>query len=73
MSNLTDRYITLQKAIKFEKETMERLAKDFNYHNHEANRIQFTVEKLRAQYDEKQARLKELEQELNNIPTLSRQ
>jgi predicted transcriptional regulator len=69
---LSDRAI-LEKAIKFQKETMDRLMKDFRFHNHEANRIQFTIEKMRGECDKNMERLKEIEREIEQVPTLQRQ
>jgi predicted transcriptional regulator len=69
---LSDRAI-LEKAIKFQKETMDRLMKDFRFHNHEANRIQFTIEKMRGECDKNMERLKEVEREIEQVPTLQRQ
>jgi predicted transcriptional regulator len=69
---LSDRAI-LEKAIKFQKETMDRLMRDFRFHNHEANRIQFTIEKMRGECDKNMERLKEIEREIEQVPTLQRQ
>jgi hypothetical protein len=52
---------------------MDRLMKDFRFHNHEANRIQFTIEKMRGECDKNMERLKEVEREIEEVPTLSRQ
>jgi uncharacterized coiled-coil protein SlyX len=70
---LSDRAI-LEKAIKFQDETIERLSRKFNYHNSEAQILQATVERLWAQRDEKQKRLEKLNEEIaEQIPTLQRQ
>jgi predicted transcriptional regulator len=70
---LSDRAI-LEKAIKFQKDTMDRLMKDFRFHNHEANRIQFTIEKMRGECDKNMERLKKLNDEIaEQVPTLQRQ
>jgi hypothetical protein len=69
---LSDRAI-LEKAIQFQKDTMDRLMKDFRFHNHEANRIQFTIEKMRGECDKNMERLKEVEREIEQVPTLQRQ
>jgi predicted transcriptional regulator len=73
MSNLSESRAILTKAIQFQKETMDRLMKDFRFHNHEANRIQFTIEKMRGECDKNMERLKEVEREIEQVPTLQRQ
>jgi DNA integrity scanning protein DisA with diadenylate cyclase activity len=73
MSNLSESRDILTKAIRFQKDTMDRLMKDFRFHNHEANRIQFTIEKMRGECDQNMERLKEIEREIENVPTLQRQ
>jgi DNA integrity scanning protein DisA with diadenylate cyclase activity len=73
MSNLSESRAILTKAIQFQKDTMDRLMKDFRFHNHEANRIQFTIEKMRGECDQNMERLKEIEREIENVPTLQRQ
>jgi predicted transcriptional regulator len=73
MSNLSESRAILTKAIQFQKDTMDRLMKDFRFHNHEANRIQFTIEKMRGECDKNMERLKEIEREIENVPTLQRQ
>jgi DNA integrity scanning protein DisA with diadenylate cyclase activity len=73
MSNLSESRAILTKAIQFQKDTMDRLMKDFRFHNHEANRIQFTIEKMRGECDKNMERLKEVEREIEQVPTLQRQ
>jgi predicted transcriptional regulator len=73
MSNLSESRAILTKAIQFQKDTMDRLMKDFRFHNHEANRIQFTIEKMRGECDKNMERLKEIEREIEQVPTLQRQ
>jgi hypothetical protein len=73
MSNLSESRAILTKAIQFQKDTMDRLMKDFRFHNHEANRIQFTIEKMRGECDQNMERLKEIEREIEQVPTLQRQ
>jgi DNA integrity scanning protein DisA with diadenylate cyclase activity len=73
MSNLSESRDILTKAIQFQKDTMDRLMKDFRFHNHEANRIQFTIEKMRGECDKNMERLKEVEREIEQVPTLQRQ
>jgi predicted transcriptional regulator len=73
MSNLSESRAILTKAVQFQKDTMDRLMKDFRFHNHEANRIQFTIEKMRGECDKNMERLKEVEREIEQVPTLQRQ
>jgi hypothetical protein len=74
MSNLSESRAILTKAIQFQKDTMDRLMKDFRFHNHEANRIQFTIEKMRGECDQNMERLKKLNDEIaEQVPTLQRQ
>jgi hypothetical protein len=73
MSNLSESRAILTKAIQFQKDTMDRLMKDFRFHNHEANRIQFTIEKMHGECDKNMERLKEVEREIEQVPTLQRQ
>lgn len=73
MSNLTDRCNLLSRVIKQRAESLDKLKDEFNEHTRKANSAEYRWQKLVQEDMRDRDRLKELEQELNNIPTLSRQ
>jgi len=70
--NITKRRDLLASVIKQRTESLVKLKDEFSFHNREANRLQFTVEKLAIQNFEDQKKLEALEKEIFEIPTLSR-
>ena len=73
MTSITDRLNLLSRVIQQRTEMLEKLKNDYNYHNRECNRLQFTCEKLAVEIMADQQRLLEIKQQLSEIPTLSRQ
>lgn len=72
MTDLLERKTILENKIRLNKYLMEEKHKEFNYHRHEAERLQFVIENLHSLNVDDNIALDKIENEIaSEIPTLA--
>jgi len=73
MPSLTERIQLLERAIAYRQQLLENKTEEFNYHEKERDRLQFTCERLATENMKDKASLEELKRIKNENPVLARQ